>query len=111
MSDSCDHMDCSLPGILCPWDSPGKDAEVGCHFLLQGIFLTQKSNLGLLHGRQILYPLSYEGSLSFPVTLSISVGQNAQCRIQQEKFLFTECSLEQHCNHFTRINSSIFTPE
>ena len=27
--------------LLCPWDSPGKNTGVGCHFLLQGIFLTQ----------------------------------------------------------------------
>ena len=26
--------------LLCPWDFPGKNAGVGCHFLLQGIFLT-----------------------------------------------------------------------
>ena len=32
-----------------------------CHALLQGIFLTQGSNLGLLHGRQILYRLSHQG--------------------------------------------------
>ena len=25
--------------LLCPWDSPGKNAGVGCHALLQGIFL------------------------------------------------------------------------
>ena len=25
---------------LCPWDSPGKNTGVGCHFLLQGTFLT-----------------------------------------------------------------------
>ena len=30
--------------LLCPWDSPGKNTGVGCHFLLQGIFLTQGSN-------------------------------------------------------------------
>ena len=30
---------------------------------LQGIFLTQASNQGLLHCRQILYQLSYKGSL------------------------------------------------
>ena len=30
-----------------------------CHVLLQGIFLTQESNPGLLHCRQILYRLSY----------------------------------------------------
>ena len=32
---------------------------MGCHFLLQGIFLTQGSNPGLLHCRQILYHLGY----------------------------------------------------
>ena len=35
---------------------------MGCHFLLQGIFLTQGSNPGLLQGRQILYQLNQEGS-------------------------------------------------
>ena len=39
---------------LHPWDSPGKNTGVGCHFLLQGIFLTQGSNLGLLHCKQML---------------------------------------------------------
>ena len=34
--------------LLCSWDSPGKDTRVGCHALLQGIFLTQGSNLRLL---------------------------------------------------------------
>ena len=34
--------------LVCPWDFPGKNAGVGCHFL-QGIFPTQGSNLGLLH--------------------------------------------------------------
>ena len=34
--------------LLCPWDSPGKNTGVGCHALLQGIFLTQASNLPLL---------------------------------------------------------------
>ena len=33
---------------------------MGCHFLLQGIFSAQESNLGLLHCRQILYQLSYK---------------------------------------------------
>ena len=35
--------------LLRPWDSPGKNTGVGCHFLLQGIFLTQGLNLSLLH--------------------------------------------------------------
>ena len=32
--------------LLSPWDFPGKSTGVGCHFLLQGIFPTQASNLG-----------------------------------------------------------------
>ena len=48
--------------LLCPWDFPGKDTGVGCHFLLQGIFPTQGSNPGLLYCRQILYQLSYKES-------------------------------------------------
>ena len=36
--------------FLCPWNFPGKNAGVGCcHFLPQGIFLTQRLNLHLLH--------------------------------------------------------------
>ena len=31
-----------------PWDSPGKNTGIGCYALLQGIFLTQGSNLCLL---------------------------------------------------------------
>ena len=36
--------------LLCPWDCPGKNTGEGCHFLLQGIFPDQESNL-LLAGR------------------------------------------------------------
>ena len=49
-------------GLDSPWNSPGQNNGVGSHFLLQGIFLTQGSNLGLLHCWQILYHLSYERS-------------------------------------------------
>ena len=35
---------------------------MGCHFLLQGIFPTQGSNLGLLRCRQIVYHLSHQGN-------------------------------------------------
>ena len=45
--------------LLCPWDSPGKNTGMDCHFLLQRIFPTQGSNPGPLHCRQILYHLSY----------------------------------------------------
>ena len=55
----CDPMDCSLASLFCPWNSPDKITGVGCHCLLQGIFLTQGSNSALLYCRQILYCLSY----------------------------------------------------
>ena len=35
--------------LLCPWNSLGENAGVGCHFLLQGIFPTQVLNPCLLH--------------------------------------------------------------
>ena len=47
--------------IVCPWNSPGKNSGVGCNFLLQVIFPSQESNPGLLHCRQILHWLSFEG--------------------------------------------------
>ena len=51
----CDPMDC-------PWNSPGQNTGVGSLSLLQGIFLTQGSNRGLLHCRRIICQLSYQGS-------------------------------------------------
>ena len=48
--------------LLCPWNSSGKNTGVGCHSLLQGIFLTQGSNPGFLYYKQILYHLSHQGS-------------------------------------------------
>ena len=50
LSTLCDPVDYSF----CPWDSPGKNNGVGSHSFFQGIFLTQGSNLPLLHCRLIL---------------------------------------------------------
>ena len=44
---------CQAP--LCQWDSLGKNTGGGYHALLHGIFLTQGSNMRLLHDRQLLY--------------------------------------------------------
>ena len=41
--------------LFCPWNSPGKNTGMGSHSLLQGIFLTQGSNPGLLHCRWFYY--------------------------------------------------------
>ena len=48
--------------ILCPWDFPGRNTGVGCHFLLQETFLTQGLNPGLLHWQEGSLPLSHQGS-------------------------------------------------
>ena len=44
--------------LLCPWDFPGKNIGVDCHFPLQGIFPKQGSSPHLLHCRHSL-PLSH----------------------------------------------------
>ena len=44
-------------GIFCPWNFPSKNAGVGCHFLLQGVFPTQRLNLHLLHWQEDSLPL------------------------------------------------------
>ena len=49
--------------LLCPWDSPGKNTWVSCHFLLQGIFPTWGSNPclpSLLNWRADSLPRSHE---------------------------------------------------
>ena len=50
------------PRPLCPWDSPDKNTGVGCHSLLQEIFLTQGLNSCLPSCRQTVYHLSHQGS-------------------------------------------------
>ena len=60
----------SLPAE--PQEKP-KNTLVGCLSFLQGIFLTQGLNWGLLPCRQILYQLSYQG---FPGS---SVGKESAC--------------------------------
>ena len=64
MSDSLQANGLLPTKLLCPSSSPGKNTRECCHFLLQGIFLTQGSNPGLRYCRQILYCLSQQGNPS-----------------------------------------------
>ena len=51
-STLCSPINCGHIRLLCPWDYPSKNTGMGCHFHLQGIFLTQGLNphlLWLLH--------------------------------------------------------------
>ena len=45
-----------------PWDFSGKNTGVGCHFLLQGSFPTQRSNPCLLHWQADSLLLSHQRS-------------------------------------------------
>ena len=68
----CDSMDCSLPGSSVHEILQARILEwIVSHSLLQGIFPTQGSNLGLLHCRQILYCLSHQGS---PIQRTFELG-------------------------------------
>ena len=95
--------------LLCPWDFPGKNIRVGCHFLLQGIFPTQGLNPGLLHCLQTLYWLNHQGRLGYyrvgilPDTRS----RNCICRLmatvamrlgQFQRFLSSNLSTRLHRN-------------
>ena len=46
--------------LLCPWNSPGQNSQVGSYSLLQEIFPIQGLNPGLPHHRQFLYRMSHQ---------------------------------------------------
>ena len=48
--------------LLCHWGFPGKNTGMGCHFLLQGIFLTQGQKPCLLHWQADCLPVNHLGS-------------------------------------------------
>ena len=59
----CNPMGCSLPGFsFLPWDFPGENTGMDCHFQFQGIFPDQGSNLCLLHRPVDSSPLSHQES-------------------------------------------------
>ena len=61
VAKSCPTL-CDPARLLCPWDFPGKNTGVGCHFLLQGIFPTQGLNPSPLHWQVDSLLLSHQGS-------------------------------------------------
>ena len=82
-------MDCKPPGSLFMQFFRQEYWSVNCHPLLLGIFLTQGLNPGLLHRRQILYHLNYQGAGPLPKTLLICVLGNPQ----YNNFILYECIL------------------
>ena len=67
MSDSAIPMDCSPPGISVNGIFPARVLEWVAISFSRGVFLTLGSNPGLPHWRQMLYPLSHQGSPTPPL--------------------------------------------
>ena len=82
MSNSLGSYGLGPTRLLCPWDSPDKDNGVGCHALLQEIFLPQGSNpylLCLLHCRWKFFTAEPPGK---PTCLSLfwKINQQGHCK-------------------------------
>ena len=75
-----------------PAEPPGKpkNTGVGSRSLLRGIFLIQELNRGLLHCRQILYQLSYQGRLEMKTGIILARKHRTSNRHGNKK---------QHCVH------------
>ena len=79
---------------------------MGCHSLIQRIFLTQESNPDLLHHRQILYHLNYQESAHGPPKKKKNVGA---MRVAQKKpMVFFICQATTHYSLF-RPTTKLYT--
>ena len=78
--------------LLCPWDFPAKNTGESSYFLLQGIFLTQGLNLGLLHCMWSLVlkadslPTEPPGKPSNYIPIKINFKNDESLYVQQEFF-------------------------
>ena len=74
--------------LLCPWNFPSKNTGMGCHFLLQGIFPTQGSNLCLLyllHWPKDSLPLCHLGSPNLKCLIISKRSVNSKKKKEQEQ--------------------------
>ena len=95
----CDPTDCSLPES--PFYGSVLARRVGCHFLLQGSFLTQGSNLGLLcllQWQADALPLSHWGS---PKCLELCLSQKAARTMIPRSSLMSSVLLLLNQHHLT----------
>ena len=100
-------------GLYSSWNSPGQNTGEGRLPLLQRIFLTQESDQGLLHWRQILYQLSYQessetlssvkwGCDNFPSRDIMKLNESDLSRIPEQQQVINECCY----NYFHHFKSS-----
>ena len=85
--------------LFCPWDFfSGKNTGVGCHFLFQGIFPCQGSNLRPLHCRQTLYCWATREA---PVTLIPT--KKANKKIPRKYSISHPCKMVQRWHHHDKL--------
>ena len=70
------HMNCSSQGSL-SMEFSRQESWSGSQSLLQGIFLTQGSQMGLLHCRWIIYYLSHREAHVFRIRLIVLLGKTS----------------------------------
>ena len=90
--------------LLCPWNFPGKHTWAGCHFLLQGIFLTQGSNpclLHLLHWQADSLPFAPPGKPDLPIT--------STCRQYRQTEVYYVSITNLNCWKSTSVNKMVLT--
>ena len=75
-------------GIFCPWNFPSKNAGVGCHFLLQGIFPAQRLNLHLLHWQEDSLPLVPPGKPQNLLPHYINLLPYSSTKVPPLRFMF-----------------------
>ena len=93
-----------LARLLSPWDFPGKNAGVGCHFLLQGIFLTQGLNPHLLR----LLPWQADSFTTEPPRQPRLKHGSKKCSRPRWLFLYFLClpmSMHQGSSVYTKLNT------
>ena len=83
--------------LLCPWNSPGKNTEVGCYALLKGIFPIQESNLQSLIssciGRWVFFFFFFTASTTWEAPLTIFF----KTILPIHSMFLIECSLFMNC--------------
>ena len=119
MSNSLQPQQTIVHWRLFPWNFPGKNTGVGCHFLFQEIFWTQGSStcpLSLQHWQTDSLPLRYLmvatiypvltkcfpctvsfTSYSYPIMqklLLFSIAQMRKLRLRKVKRMIVECSVQ-----------------
>ena len=103
----CKPMDCSSPGSSVHGILQARTLEWVAIPFSRGIFLTQASNLGLLHCWQVLYCLSHQGKLSHLRDTHIKpyAAHNKHTHTYLTQLLHTYIALVAHTHHTHHVHA------